>query len=297
MHLLLGDGQTAGVHNQSCVDNLDRLRTIIARAQETKRVKFALLSLDLEKAFDSVDHDMLWQTLERFQVSGQFIALLKQLYRNASSQVLVNGFLTASFKIARSVRQGCPLSMLLFSLYLVPLIRRLHDNLVGMMINNTFFKVSAYADDLTILVRNDEEFDLVLFLVSKFSTAAGITLNPKKSAFLRLNNCKIGPQKIPERSELKILGLIVKARWKDMVQVNCDLLIRIFTQACRVHGARKLCLLERVFVLNTYLLSKLWYISHVLTPSNKHLAQIKKKSRVTFCGNHPFSKLVAINCI
>lgn len=288
MHLLLGDGQTAGVHNQSCVDNLDRLRTIIARAQETKRVKFALLSLDLEKAFDSVDHDMLWQTLERFQVSGQFIALLKQLYRNASSQVLVNGFLTASFKIARSVRQGCPLSMLLFSLYLEPLIRRLHDKLVGMMINNTFFKVSAYADDLTILVRNDEEFDLVMFLVSQFSTAAGITLNSKKSAFLRLNNCKIGPQRIPERSELKILGLIVKDRWKDMVQVNYDLLIRIFTQACQVHGARKLCLLERVFVLNTYLLSKLWYISHVLTPSNKHLAQIKKISGYFLWKSHIF---------
>lgn len=288
MHLLLGEGQTAGVNNQSCVDNLDRIRTIIARAQETKRVKFALLSLDLEKAFDSVDHDVLWQTLERFQVSGQFIALLKQLYRNASSQVLVNGFLTASFRITRSVRQGCPLSMLLFSLYLEPLISRLNDNLVGMLINNTFFKVSAYADDLTIMVRSDEEFDSVMYLVSTFSTVAGINLNSKKSAFLRINNCKIGPQKIPERVELKVLGLIVRDRWKDMVQSNYDLLVRIFTQACQVHGARKLCLLERVFVLNTYLLSKLWYISHVLTPSNKHLAQIKKISGFFLWKSHIF---------
>lgn len=63
-----------------------------------------------------------------------------------------------------------------------------------------------------------------------------------------------------------------------MIKVNFDALLKAFTAACQIHSARNLCLLERIIILNTYLLSKLWYVSHVLPPNNSHIAEIKKRT-------------------
>ena len=114
---VIGEGQTAVINGKSCIDNLDVLRTLIFKAQQSKAMKFALLSLDLEKAFDVVNHDRLWETLEKFNLPREIITVIQRLYSNASSQVLVNGSLTSFINIGRSVRQGCPLSMVLFVMF------------------------------------------------------------------------------------------------------------------------------------------------------------------------------------
>lgn len=222
MELLIGEGQTAGLEGKSCTQNLDKLRTVVARGQQSKRMQFALLSLDLQKAFDSVDHTRLWETLAKYQLPGQFIEFVRKLYGNASSQVLVNGALTTSFRIFRSVRQGCPLSMLLFSLYVEPLIRQLYDSTMGLMIEGRFYKIMAYADDLTLIVRNNEEFDLVMSIVTDFAIQAAIQINFQKSGFLRFNNCSLGPQMIQEKQEFKILGIIIRDNYRDMIRSNFD---------------------------------------------------------------------------
>lgn len=55
--------------------------------------------------------------------------------------------------------------------------------------------------------------------------------------------------------------------------------------------SRRLSLLEKVIVLNTYILSKLWYVSQTLPPSNIHLAQIKKTSGYFLWGCHRIFKI------
>lgn len=115
---LIGKGQTACVGNMSCVDNLKDLRRILTKSCETKSFKGCLVSLDLNKAFDRVDHTYLWKVLEKFGFPSQLIDCLKVLYKNAKSRILINGFLTSEININCSVRQGCPLSMILFVLYI-----------------------------------------------------------------------------------------------------------------------------------------------------------------------------------
>lgn len=288
MESLVGDGQTAGLEGKSCVQNLDKIRTVVARTQQGKRVKIALVSVDLQKAFDSVDHDRLWETLAKFGIPTQFITLIRRLYADASSQVMVNGFLTSSMKIQRSVRQGCPLSMLLFSLYVEPLIRQLHDSTLGLMIEGNWIKIMAYADDLTLIVRNDYEFDLVMSILKDFALQAAISINFEKSGYIRFNNCKLGPQMIQEKQQIKILGVIFKDKWKDMIKCNFDKLLNSFAATCQLHSARKINLLERNTILNSFLLSKLWYVSHILPPDNAHLAAIKKKSGYFLWNSHFF---------
>lgn len=77
---------------------------------------------------------------------GAFINLLAGFSLNSSSLVLANGTLCRHKPIIRPVRQGCPLSMILFVVYLEPLLRSLSHNLTGMPTGMHSFKLNACAD-------------------------------------------------------------------------------------------------------------------------------------------------------
>lgn len=75
---LIGPGQSACIGNRSCTDNLKDIRRIFTRAIETKRLKGCLISVDLEKAFDKVNHEFLWQVLVKFGFPEQLINCIKK---------------------------------------------------------------------------------------------------------------------------------------------------------------------------------------------------------------------------
>jgi hypothetical protein len=79
------------------------------------------VALDQEKAYDKIKHDYLWQTLEKFAIPEQFIRTIQSLYRTAETVVIINGVISTSFQVTRGVRQGDPLSCLLFDLEIEPL--------------------------------------------------------------------------------------------------------------------------------------------------------------------------------
>lgn len=276
MNKLIGPGQSACVSESSCINNLRTLRNVLIKSKLTKHFKSLLLSIDLEKAFDGVDHEFLWKVLEQFGFPRIFIECLKRLYKNATSTVLFNGFFTYPIKIESSVRQGCPLSMALFCLYIEPLIRMLYESIKGCLIGDCFVKVIAYADDVSLLIRNDHEFDKALELINYFSIYAKIKINTVKSQFMRLNNCSSGPHQIKEVDNLKILGVTFHYNFDSTVTGNYNNLITNLKHAISLHHRRILNIYQKAFILNTYVLSKLWYIAQIFPPNNKHIAEIRK---------------------
>lgn len=130
---LIGPYQAACHKEKSCVDNLKVLRNLVASSNKKRSFKLAFLSLDLQKAFDNVDRSYLWAVLRKFEFPEIFITTLKNLYDEAFSSLLIGGSLTEKIKINRSVRQGCPLSMVLFVLYLEPLLAMLAAEISGIL--------------------------------------------------------------------------------------------------------------------------------------------------------------------
>ena len=112
---LVGPLQTCAVRGHSIQQNLWLLRDLISFVMD-RDVPCALLSLDQEKAFDMVDHGFMFKVLSTFGLNTCFIKWIKLLYTDVSSFVTVNGFPSDPFSIQRGVRQGCPLSPLLYVL-------------------------------------------------------------------------------------------------------------------------------------------------------------------------------------
>ncbi len=81
----------------------------------------AIVALDQEKAYDKVAHDYLWRVLRQFGIPDEFVNLVESLYANANTSVMINGILSRPYQVYRGVRQGDPLSSLLFDLAIEPL--------------------------------------------------------------------------------------------------------------------------------------------------------------------------------
>lgn len=77
---------------------------------------YILLQLDVCKAFDNMEWAYILATVEKAGMNGMVSGFLKASFSSASSNIVLNGRPTASFQLARSVGQGCPLSLLIFIL-------------------------------------------------------------------------------------------------------------------------------------------------------------------------------------
>ena len=89
------------------------------------RVPLFLCFIDLQKAYDSVDHTILWQVLARFGVPPQMIDVIRQFHDGMKACVRNDdGRCTEWFEVAQGLRQGCVLSPLMFNIFfaVIPLV-------------------------------------------------------------------------------------------------------------------------------------------------------------------------------
>ena len=154
--------------------------------------------LDFQKAFDSLEWNFIYKALEMFNIGESFIHWIKTLYRDPQACIKNNGHLSRSVHLERSIRQGCPVSCLLFiiAVEVMAIAVRQNENLAGLKIgdNTDAIKIVQYADD-GILFANDEfEITEGLNTITKFGDIAGPVLNITKCECLWLGNFKFSPQ-------------------------------------------------------------------------------------------------------
>jgi hypothetical protein len=152
-----------------------------------RKVPAVLLKLDVARAFDSVYWPFLLSVLRQRGFGRRWIHWVTLLLRSASTQVLVNGFAGNPFRHARGLRQGDPLSLLLFVLVM---------DVLAIMFDATVragtlpalpaglkHRVSLYADDVVVFARPDkEELGVIRALLECFGDAFGLHVNYGKSA-------------------------------------------------------------------------------------------------------------------
>ncbi len=154
-----------------------------------------MISLDFEKAYDSLEWNFMIESLKKFNFGINFIKWVEILYNNPCMVFKNNGWLSSPVYPTRGIRQGCPISCLLFILsteIMACAIRQDH-NIKGIIIGQNEYKLSQYADDSNLFLRDVKSIDKSINLINKFTKVSGLKLNLNKTDGIWLGNYKDHP--------------------------------------------------------------------------------------------------------
>ena len=278
---LIEPDQSYAVKGRSIQDNLHLIRSIIEGTEDDAEA--ALISLDQSKAFDRVDHRFLGSVLEAAGFNPDFRKWIFVLYDRPTVAVQVNGKLSESFAVSRSVRQGCPLSPLLYILALEPLLRNLRDEATTPVLRGialpggTRARVSAFADDVTVFVSCHTDVQAVVEALARYEKVTGAVFNRSKSVGLRLG-AWTGVNSLPgifswTDGPVRILGvwfgpgLQLEKNWSE-VQIKVESAVKTWVR-------RKLSLKGRAEACATYVFPLILYRLSVLPLPARRLTRLQ----------------------
>ena len=181
--------QSGFIRNRQGSDNVRRLLHII-ESTRSQKTPLLIMSMDAEKAFDRIEPSFLLQTLKEMNFGEKFIQYIETFFNAPRAQILTNGVLSDVFSLSRGVRQGCPISPLLFAIAIEPLAIAIRSDadISGIKIGPVEHKLSLYADDLLVFLTDpSNSLPSLLQCFQHYSAASGYKLNLSKSEAMPIN--------------------------------------------------------------------------------------------------------------
>ena len=270
IHLVVSEDQTCGVPGRFIGENVALLRDVVAFATESD-IPVAVLSLDQEKAFDRVDWSFMCATLSRMGFGPSFVRWVVLFYSAVQSSVVVNGYLSRFFPLSRGVRQGCPLSPLLYVLVSEVLAVNIRANprIIGLSVPGApqaLSPISQYADDTSLIVTSDIAIAAIFEVYALFERGSGAKLNQSKSKGLWLGSWS-GRTDPPvtldwTSAKIKVLGVFIGPG--NLEEVNWRPRIDAVENVLASWRQRSLSYGGRALVINALALSRVWYIASLI---------------------------------
>ena len=111
--------------------NIRKTINVIHHINKRKDKNHMILSIDAEKAFDKIQHPFLIKTLKKAGIEGAYLKIIKAIYEQPNTNIILNGEKLSTFPLRSGTIQGCPLSPLLFNIVLEALTSavRLHKEI------------------------------------------------------------------------------------------------------------------------------------------------------------------------
>ena len=140
---------------------------------------------DKTKAFDLVQHSILFEKLRNKKMAKLFLRLIMIMYLNQFAQVRWNGRLSDTFKLKNGCKQGAVLSGLLYNFYVNSLFQRLRERKDGCWVGLKYVGMVGYADDDWLLAPSLHALQEMLNTCEEFNKEHGLIFstdsNPAKS--------------------------------------------------------------------------------------------------------------------
>ena len=277
-------------------------------AYSTKGKTGIIMSIDFEKAFDSVSFSFMEKVIETAGFPKIMQTWVKILLKGFKSHINNAGNLLKLIELGRGARQGDPIASILFVLSIEILLIAIRNNqkiepyvlerpVIGQAIKT---KVGAYADDVTIIMpRSEKSIKEVVSTLDKFETLAGLRVNKDKTQMLRIGKgatsdkilCKdLGLKWV---TRLKVLGVNLSAAPHEMME-NLDEKISEIESLLNNFTYRNITVYGRIRVVKAIALSKVTHLIQIIP--NPPPTQILKLQRIInkFIWTGPGQKKVVI---
>ena len=269
LNVIISPDQTGYIKGRYIGENVRLIDDIIHHTTVTHSKGYLVL-LDFEKAFDSVNIDFLRKALQVYSFGPQFRKWIDVLYSEVNSCVTNNGHISEFFSLTRGIRQGCPISAMLF-LVVVELLSVYIKNcpdIKGLTIDKETFVITQLADDTTLFLNDEASIYNLLCVMDRFYESSGLRLNKQKCEVFALGSCG-QCNNIPNNiaglksvtGAFKALGIYFGKDQVELMERNfeqrinsCQVLLNIWLQ-------RGLSLKGKITVLKSIIVPNLLYAS------------------------------------
>jgi Reverse transcriptase (RNA-dependent DNA polymerase) len=307
-------GQKGYSNTKCCQEVLISLIDAISELKSTGK-KGCIISLDIKKAFDSLSHKFMIESLKFFNFGERIIKWITTICTNRKACIILStGKMGRSFELERGNAQGDVISPIIFNICYQVLILKLELTLQiekidlpvptteGLELigaeNRVSYrgkKVFAFADDCNLLTSlSDQNIAAIVSILNEYGNISGLTCNVQKSSILLIGE---NPEPTPEiinsplnlEEELLILGFTVSNR-VSMINENWSKTIDKIKSQQRVWNRYNLSLPGRINICKSMMLSQLNYKGCILPATVETITKIEEILFTFTSGNLRISK-------
>ena len=232
-YLVLNNRQFGFRANTGCIPAVALVKEVISKYNnENSSVHCAML--DLSKAFDRVNKNILFKKLAATDLNPRYINILHFMYDNSYVHTIFNGVKKTSWKIGNGVRQGGILSPLLFSFYINDVLNTVADQPDGCSIEGYMTNIVCFADDLILLSPSVIGLQKLIDKVASLFDGLCLKINTDKSVYMnfirqKMRNCgctnlssniHLNRAKLKHVSEYKYLGVFLSIKNELAPDIN-----------------------------------------------------------------------------
>ena len=273
--ITVSDTQYGFSAGKSTTDAIFTLK-LIGQAHMAVGRRLHMVFVDFRKAFDSVIHHKLLEIIDAFGVMPEVTRLIANLYNGAHGSISWKGLTTDQFETPVGVRQGCPLSPVLFNLYTEVMMREWKERVSHLTppdVAGDLFWEMRYADDLVLLARSADDATYMLEVLDSIATSYGLKLHPGETEHLALNppaNALVTLHGNPIKStnHFKYLGCSINTTMDDSTEIRSRIaMAKSALNTCVYLKKPRICTETKLHLARALILSKMLYGASTWTVS------------------------------
>ena len=207
----IGDWQYGFRPGRSTLDLIFALKMLLEKSWEYNEERY-LVFIDLEKAFDRINREQLWNVLKerRYNINHKLIRVIQSMYENCEARVKNRDGPGNWFTVKTGVKQGAILSPLLFIIYM--------DSCFREICTGEDEETFAYADDGVTITKTREQLQEAVNIWNEVLIRKGMKINKIKTEVMMVGrirqecNIYIEEQQLKQIEDFKYLGVIVNEK-------------------------------------------------------------------------------------